>query len=343
MTATTTINTDDKEHRAFLRRLRADLKTSIETLEPGEARYLVDLYYQLQENRITAKNQVRSGEDEEPNYLLAWVGEEFAALENQIKSAMNIYTDRFPVTRWMKSITGVGPVIAAGIFAQIDITKAPTAGSIWRYAGLDPTISWMSAANATKAVNEYLNKRKLTEDLAREIAISRGKNADTVLTFAMSKGDGSPRKLTKKTLASALARRPHNARLKTLLWKFATCQVKCKGHENSFYGPHFDTYKAGLVVKNERGDFATAAAEVLEAKPNHAQKKIYKEGKLPPGHLNARALRWLSKLFISHLHTIYYQDHYGEPAPKPYVIAHLGHVHMIEPPVMPSDADQEAA
>jgi hypothetical protein len=28
------------------------------------------------------------------------------------------------------------------LLARIDIVKAPTAGHIWRYAGLDPTVRW---------------------------------------------------------------------------------------------------------------------------------------------------------------------------------------------------------
>ena len=33
-------------------------------------------------------------------------------------------------------------MIAAGLEAHIDITRAPTVGHIWRYAGLDPTCEW---------------------------------------------------------------------------------------------------------------------------------------------------------------------------------------------------------
>ena len=37
---------------------------------------------------------------------------------------------------------GVGPIAASGFLAYIDIAKAPTVGHIWRFAGLDPTVSW---------------------------------------------------------------------------------------------------------------------------------------------------------------------------------------------------------
>ena len=45
-------------------------------------------------------------------------------------------------TRWMMSIHGIGPILSAGIMSHIDIQKAPTAGHIWNFAGLNPSIEW---------------------------------------------------------------------------------------------------------------------------------------------------------------------------------------------------------
>jgi hypothetical protein len=63
-------------------------------------------------------------------------------LENQIKRALDAYSGADAVGQWARSITGIGPVIAAGLLANIDISKAPTVGHIWRFAGLDPTVKW---------------------------------------------------------------------------------------------------------------------------------------------------------------------------------------------------------
>ena len=59
-----------------------------------------------------------------------------------MKRALDAYTDTQPVGAWSKSIVGIGPIIAAGLIAHIDIEKAPTVGHIWRFAGLDPTVRW---------------------------------------------------------------------------------------------------------------------------------------------------------------------------------------------------------
>jgi len=118
-----------------------------------EARFLVDAYYTMQEDRIRSGNQVQAlgsetefgtGEQKnpEPNSVLAWLEEQSRVLENQIKRALDNYSNSQPLGCWAREVIGIGPVIAAGLLAHIDIAKAPTVGHIWRYAGLDPTSEW---------------------------------------------------------------------------------------------------------------------------------------------------------------------------------------------------------
>lgn len=124
-------------------RLTRDLKTAARVLSAQEARFLVDAYYQMQEDRIRADHQQRSlSQSGEPNSLMDWLSEQRAALERQVAKALDHYSASLPVGQWARSVTGIGPVIAAGLLAHIDIQKAPTAGHIWRYAGLDPTTKW---------------------------------------------------------------------------------------------------------------------------------------------------------------------------------------------------------
>lgn len=128
---------------ASLVKLSRDLKTAAATLSPREIRYLVDAYYQLQEYRKSTANQSRSmDESAEPHEVISWLETNVALLERNIKSVLDTQTSATRVGRWSKSIVGIGPVIAAGLAAHIDITKAPTVGHIWRFAGLDPTMEW---------------------------------------------------------------------------------------------------------------------------------------------------------------------------------------------------------
>ncbi len=124
-------------------RLTRDLKAASTTLGRHEARYLVDLYYQMQDDRKRANNQLRSTtEAGEPGELVRWVAGNMAVIERDIKAALAAYAGSSRLGRWCLSIYGIGPVITAGLLAHIDIERAPTAGHIWRFAGLDPTVRW---------------------------------------------------------------------------------------------------------------------------------------------------------------------------------------------------------
>ena len=124
-------------------RLTRDVRDAAITLSRDEARYLVDAYYMMQRDRIRSTHQQRTlAEQEEPHAVLGWLAENSRVLEANIKRALDAFSDRDVTGRWAKSITGIGPVLAAGLSAHIDIERAPTVGHIWRFAGLDPTMQW---------------------------------------------------------------------------------------------------------------------------------------------------------------------------------------------------------
>jgi hypothetical protein len=124
-------------------RLSRDIAQAAKTLTDDEARFLVDAYYIVQEDRKRSSNQVRAlGETAEPNSVLQWFTEQNETLEAQLKRALDRYTEGHTMGAWMRAIHGIGPVLSAGLLAHIDIHQAPTVGHIWRYAGLDPTMVW---------------------------------------------------------------------------------------------------------------------------------------------------------------------------------------------------------
>jgi hypothetical protein len=123
------------EHEPLLP-LTRDLRRAAATMSEQEARYLVDYYYQLQRDRIRAAQR---HDPEEPHALMDWLFTSTRTLETRIRSALDSYSEAQPLGQWARSIIGIGPVIAAGLLAHIDISKAETAGAVWRFAGLDPT------------------------------------------------------------------------------------------------------------------------------------------------------------------------------------------------------------
>jgi hypothetical protein len=258
-------------------RLTKDLKTAARILTKQEARYLVDTYYQIQEYRKATANQCRiMDETEEPHEVLTWFLNNAESLESQIKAALNSYTDGDPIGRWCKSITGIGPVIAAGLLAYIDIEKCPTAGHIWSFAGLDPTKTW-------------------------------------------GKGE----------------KRPWCAGLKVLCWKIGQSFVKVSNNDKDIYGHIYRERKAYEQANNDELAYADQAAGIIARKKiGHETEayKAYSQGKLPPAHIEQRAERYATKIFLSHLHAVWYKHHYGEEPPKPFAVAILGHANIIDPP-----------
>jgi hypothetical protein len=263
-----------------LARLSRDLQAAAARLAPGEVRWLVQLYYELQEQRIRTAAQMREATGAaEPNALVAWLLGNYATLENDVRRAMNVYSVSRPEGRWLRSVVGIGPVLAAGLLAHIDITRAPSASHLWSFAGLNPTVTW---------------------------------------------GKGQ--------------KRPWNAKLKVLCWKCGESFVKTAHHPRSFYGPIYEQRKAREQTLNEQGAFAEQAAAALKSKrfrPETEAYAWYARGKLPPAHIHARAERYTVKLFLAHVHAVFYEVRYGQSAPRPYAIEHGGHVDVIAPPNWP--------
>jgi hypothetical protein len=245
------------------------------------ARWLVDYYYAIQDFRIQAQGQLRAIVQEADEGTFQ-IGEQLlgdtSEIEKMIKKPLDVYTDDVVSAVWAKSICGIGPVLAAGLAAHIDIEKAPTVGHIWRFAGLDPTVKW-------------------------------------------GKGE----------------KRPWNASLKVLSWKIGDSFVKVSGKDTDVYGKVYRARKEQEIRKNEAGDFADQAAAALAERKFKVSdtRKAYEAGRLPDGRIDLRARRYAVKLFLAHYHHVAYEDHYGEPPPKPYALTHLDHAHFIAPPNWP--------
>ena len=113
------------------------------TMGAQEVRFLVDTYYQMQERRKTSASQTRSlRQADEPIALVDHFEKQDAYSEKKIRQMLQAYAEGKREASWAMSIRGIGPVLAAGLAAHIDIAMAPTVGHIWRFAGLDPTLEW---------------------------------------------------------------------------------------------------------------------------------------------------------------------------------------------------------
>ena len=126
-----------------LKKLKRDIRSGGATLGRDEARFLVDLYYTMQEHRIATAGQERSlVKSGEPHETIAFFSGQMETLESQVKSVLDVFSASDPLGQWARSVVGIGPVIAAGLLAHIDIAKAPSYGNVWSFAGLNPTVKW---------------------------------------------------------------------------------------------------------------------------------------------------------------------------------------------------------
>lgn len=334
----------DPTHLDDVARLTKDLATAAATLSDAEARYLVDAYYAVQGYRIAAGNQVSAlSKSGEPHAVLAWLLRQQETVESQIRRALDRWTDQSIVGRWSKSIIGIGPVLAAGLLAHIDIERAPTVGHIWRFAGLDPTVIWLGRDGAERVVNEVFEKYGVGKgdpvpaEVIAALAIRTNRKPEAIRRLGEDRKTG---KITRASLITGLARRPWNTPLKTLCWKIGESFVKVQAHPQDFYGRLYAQRKAIEEERNANGAFAEQAKAALAAKRYGVDTEArarYERGELPQARLHLRATRYATKLFLAHWHHVAYEVRYGIPPPLPYVIAHQDHGTLIKPPHWPME------
>lgn len=318
----------DEDISSFTKKLSADMKAAAARLRPNEARFLVDSYYQRQDARIAAANQGRSLKDQgEPSSLVDWISDVEDALETRIKQVLEIWSDAHPAGRWMKSNVGVGPCLAAGFLAYIDIRKAVHVSAIWRLAGLDPTRPWLGREKARELVTAI----DMTPEGIAALAAKVHVRAERLVEAATDEG-----RLKRGGLEKYLARRPWNATLKLLAWKFSDSMVKRSSHPDAFYGRLYVQFKAAEVQRDIEGRNAECAARtLLERSIRDAEtRRIYESGHLPAGRIDLRARRRVAKVFLQHLYLVWRQSE-GLPVTQPWAVAHGGHGDIIAPPNWP--------
>ena len=129
---------------AGLEESRRDIRAAARKLGISEAKYLVQSYYQVQEYRKASGNMTTAlTKDGKPCDLVNWISRSQKRIEEDIKAGLAAFALADPTGEWALSNHGIGPVITAGLLAHIDITKAPTVGHVWSFAGLNPAVKWL--------------------------------------------------------------------------------------------------------------------------------------------------------------------------------------------------------
>jgi len=316
-----------------VRYAQLDLKKAASNMTNDEARFLVNRYYDVQNDRKAYKSQSDSlGKAGEPTILVNWMAQQMASTENHIKKYLDAWSDESIVGKWAKSNFGIGPVISAGLLAHIDISKAPHVSHIYSYAGLNPAQLWLGKERAELVVSEVVGKNRIvTDDDLIAIANLTGRNFQRLKELAADE-EGI---IKRAALRAVLAKRPWNSDLKTLCYKIGDCIVKFCNSPKSFYGPIYRARKDREIEANINGMFREQAEYILATKnfsKDTEAKKAYEAGMLPPAHIHQRAARFATKVFLAHWHQVAFESTFHTPASLPYVNAVLGHSDYTLPP-----------
>lgn len=247
-------------------------------IHDADARLMVNLYYDHQNNYLRIVNRLESasmsGQDN-LNSLLQGQKKHFDKQSKECKKALTRYVDNHILGDWFKGVYGISPVLAAGLVAYIDITKAATVGHIWSYCGLDP-------------------------------------NRSNVLDTSRDS-------------------RQFNQTLKRLTWLIGYSFKHFSKDDNCLYGKLYLERLEFETRKNDNYEYSdTAEMYLSHAKfKDEITKETLKSGKLSEAHIDARARRWTVKIFLSHLHRVWYELHYGEMPSKAFSNEKLSHTKFI--------------
>lgn len=300
-------------------RLETDLMKASKLLGRDEARYLVDMYYSVQDFRIQAGGQVRASEDaEQPSNVLEWVYYSNRRIEDSIKKSLDEFSSNYAIGNWCRSIIGIGEVLTAGLMAHIDIRNCLTAGQIWKFSGLDPTCVW---------------EKKTKRPWNAKLKVLCWKIGESFKMFQNHDDEfyGSILK-DRKTLEMERNRNGMfelQAKLKLETVKIKKTTGAYKWYSGCLSAKHAEEYY--LIDASEREAFANKNA----GSPGSG---IHM---LPPDHIASRARRYAVKMFLSHLHTVMYWDYFGSAPPAPYIFEHSdgNHRHYIHPPNFPGKVE----
>lgn len=324
--------------------LLKQIKVSNGTMSREEIKTTVKLFYQMQSFRKATREQIRSIQESDNKaanknvVLLDWVLKNSIVMEKGIENSLKAICESCTVGRWLLQITGIGPVLAAGLLGFYNVEGIKYATAFISYGGLIDNIRpWLGAEKSRQIVEEVMkqyNTKTLTEDCIIDIAAKTQWKYAYLQKAAFDQETG---KWNKKNLINACAKVPYNMDLKTHLYKIGESFHWCMNKPQSLYGRLYAEKKISETRLNEEGAFAQQAEDILKKyniSKNTNAYEAYSQGMLSKAHINARASRYTQKIFVSHLFEEMYRVRYDKPPARFYSLEHCeGHHKDIKPEV----------
>lgn len=202
-------------------------------------------------------------------------------------------------SEWLSKVYGIGPIIAGGLLAWVNIKKCPHAGNLIKYAGLAVVVDSYECVNCLKkfSPDEIPSFKERAE---QGLAEGPARCPNCPETFLRILGHADRRQ--KGQVAG------YNPKLKVLFWKAGQSFVKCSS-EKSGYRRLYEDFRKKIAAK--------------------PCTKVHLNEKKEPipcfdAHLFAKATRATTKIFASHVYT-QMRTFAGLPVSKPFSFGMLGH------------------
>lgn len=264
---------------------------------PYLLRTLVDIYYDFQEQRIATQLRIGASqrehsltEDELSIYGITTIFENAKVFEKDVERLIAKQIKNHALyNQYLDKITGIGPMLAAGLIAYIDdIEKFKHVSSLWQYCGY--------------GMNRYCNNCK--KPTFMEVEYDTGTKAKKLHPFNFCPlCDGETTPIIQKRISGYQSN--WNDKLKVLAWKAGTSFVK-QTAKRSKYRKLYDNIK-----KEEH--------KLHPKKIKDKSRILYTDG-----HLHNRAMRKVVKIFLAHLWQTWRRQQ-GLEATEPYAKQLLHH------------------
>jgi hypothetical protein len=299
-----------------LDRIGQDVRVAALDMTIPEVRIIYRDYLGLQKFQQSTRAHVNYLKKEGiPNTAMKFIANNTNYIRQyQFTEIFDIWTDKFPEARWVKSINGFGPAVAAGLMCYCDFDKANNSSSFAQWAGLTPEAKKITKKCADKLItdsmDQYGDNDSPTEDHLRWICKQVGYNFDVWHKFCRKQGQ--PYNWNKVYIALVIPKFSLNFHKVCIM--IGNLIIK----QRNLYQDLYKFRRAWEEERNDAGEYAGRAAEQLQRfdyKPWKEPYKTYKRGYLPPGHIIARSKRWAIKMFLAHYYSVIYSIRNGGEVP----------------------------
>jgi len=273
--------------------------------------FLVRTMLSIEKKRVATQVRLshlrRNGtaDDQETDALLKKLKE----LEHYVDRRIALIIRKHPAYKWFSRVKGVGDENIAKIVGLVDISKANTISSLWKFAGLH-VVDGHAPHKPQKGEKAEFNieLRAMCWRLGGSL-LKAG-----IRYFCASCGTQRPP--LKDDAQDELP----------------VCQ-KCGGVDfkpipQSKFAEYYLSQKDRIIQKIQNSGFRIVPAAFLPRDKN--KKKFEPPGVISEGHVHNMALRKMIKLFLACLWLVWRQAE-GLPTRDPYPLANLGHTTKIDP------------